>query len=150
MFKCKYMNRYFSSFQKSRGGRSPPEKFEGDTSPPSPPPPGSPPMHYWTIPLSQNDVKFWRLVMRRIRVPDRSIVTSRKRDANTSSNQVMLKFSLIWGQIRVFTNLTRIINSKHGLNWLCYRSEHDLVKLSTKMTSVYACLVTRRPERINH
>ena len=35
--KCKYMNRYFSSFQKSRGGRSPPEKFEGGTRPPRPP-----------------------------------------------------------------------------------------------------------------
>ena len=44
--KCKYMNRYFSSFQKSRGGgRSPPEKFEGGTRPPPPSvPPGSPPM----------------------------------------------------------------------------------------------------------
>ena len=37
--KCKYMNRYFSSFQKSRGGRSPPEKFEGGTRPPRPSPP---------------------------------------------------------------------------------------------------------------
>ena len=35
--KCKYMNKYFSSFQKSRGGRSPPEKFEGGTRPPRPP-----------------------------------------------------------------------------------------------------------------
>ena len=35
--RCKYMNRYFPSFQKSRGGRSPPEKFEGGTRPPVPP-----------------------------------------------------------------------------------------------------------------
>ena len=35
--KCKYINKYFSSFQKSRGGRSPPEKFEGGTRPPRPP-----------------------------------------------------------------------------------------------------------------
>ena len=28
------MNRYFSSFQKFVGGRSPPEKFEGGTRPP--------------------------------------------------------------------------------------------------------------------
>ena len=44
--KCKYMNKYFSSFQKSRGGGDdPPRKIRGgggDTSPP--PPPGSPPM----------------------------------------------------------------------------------------------------------
>ena len=45
--KCKYMNRYFSSFQKSRGGGGddPPQKNSrgggGDTSPR---PPGSPPM----------------------------------------------------------------------------------------------------------
>ena len=32
------MNRYFSSFQKSRGGRSPPEKIRGgDHVPPRPP-----------------------------------------------------------------------------------------------------------------
>ena len=31
------MNIYISSFQKSRGGRSPPEKFEGGTRPPRPP-----------------------------------------------------------------------------------------------------------------
>ena len=37
--KWKSMNRYFLSFQKSRGGRSPPEKFEGGTRPPVPPPP---------------------------------------------------------------------------------------------------------------
>ena len=43
--KCKYMNRYFSSFQKSRGGRSPPKKSRGGHVPPVlPPPPGSPPM----------------------------------------------------------------------------------------------------------
>ena len=35
--KCKFMNRYFSCFQKSRGGRSPPEKIEGGTRPPRPP-----------------------------------------------------------------------------------------------------------------
>ena len=40
--KCKYMNRYFSSFQKSRGGRPPPPQKNsrgggGDTSPPPPP-----------------------------------------------------------------------------------------------------------------
>ena len=34
------MNRYFSSFQKSRGGRSPPQKFEEGTRPPPPVPPG--------------------------------------------------------------------------------------------------------------
>ena len=34
------MNRYFSSFQKSRGGRSPPEKFEGGGGHVPPVPPG--------------------------------------------------------------------------------------------------------------
>ena len=34
------MNIYFSSFQKSRGGRSPPEKFEGGGGHVPPPPPG--------------------------------------------------------------------------------------------------------------
>ena len=37
---CKYMNRYFSSFQKSRGGgRSPQKNSRGEHVPPSPPPP---------------------------------------------------------------------------------------------------------------
>ena len=34
--KCKYMNRYFSSFQKSRGGKIPPRKIRGG-DPPVPP-----------------------------------------------------------------------------------------------------------------
>ena len=44
----KYMNRYFSSFQKSRGDDPPPpqKNSRGDTSPPPPPPPGSPPIHH--------------------------------------------------------------------------------------------------------
>ena len=36
--KCKYMNRYFSSFQKSRGDDPPQKNSRGDTSPPPPPP----------------------------------------------------------------------------------------------------------------
>ena len=36
--KCKYMNRYFSSFQKSRGGRSPQKNSRGGDTPPPPPP----------------------------------------------------------------------------------------------------------------
>ena len=35
--KCKYMNRYFSSFQKSRGGRSPQKNSRGGHVPPVPP-----------------------------------------------------------------------------------------------------------------
>ena len=36
--KCKYMNIYFSSFQKSRGGDDPPRKIRGGTLPPPPSP----------------------------------------------------------------------------------------------------------------
>ena len=49
VFKCKYMNRYFSSFQKSTGGDDPPPpprklRGGGTTSPlPPPPPPPRPP-----------------------------------------------------------------------------------------------------------
>ena len=37
VLKCKYMNRYFSSFQKSRGGRSPQKNSRGGHVPPVPP-----------------------------------------------------------------------------------------------------------------
>ena len=57
---CKYMNSYFSSFQKSRGGRSPQKNLRGD--PPPPPHPGSPPMHacdFWSCAILKQNKLGW-------------------------------------------------------------------------------------------